>query len=112
LIGLRYALAVNSPNPAPLRLAPEDRIFLTTVAEKVLGSTDVAATTASALTKRGIDARRIDMLIPWQSAAVLIEGFVLKKVEPDRDTPHDFGLFVRRAPHLRPAAVPDLAHPH
>lgn len=82
--------------PQPLAVQPEDKRFLLETAERVLGESTVAATTAAGLKQHGIDVKRVDTLIPWASVAVEVDGFVFKKVEPDSETPENFGLFVRR----------------
>jgi hypothetical protein len=82
--------------PIPLLAAKADREFLVLVATQILGQTSVAATTAEGLDRRKIDSKRVDSLIPSTSWAVEVDGFVLKKVEADIETPGNFGLFVRR----------------
>ena len=89
---------MNSDHPQSIRLVPEDAAFLEKVADAILGRADVAATTAEKLRALGFDPQRIDTLIPKTSRAVAIDGVVLKKVEPDPESPGNYGLFVRRRP--------------
>jgi hypothetical protein len=77
-------------------LPSDERDFLVAVAGRVLGTATTAATTAAGLTALGIDAKRVDTLIPWHSVAFDMGGFVLKKVEPALEAPANFGLFVKR----------------
>jgi hypothetical protein len=92
----RYNGRVNGRNFTELELKDQDGQFLAVAAEKVLGSSAVAATTASRLRSIGIDPQRINTLLPWASVAVHWGGYVFKKVEADQETPDNFGLFVRR----------------
>jgi hypothetical protein len=87
---------MHSSTPQTLPVKEPDRVFLIEIARKILGGSNVAATTAKALTKEGLDVSRVNLLIPWASVAVEVDGFVFKKVEPDKETPENFGLFVRR----------------
>ena len=87
---------MHSPSPQSISVREPDRVFLIEMARKILGASNVAATTASALTKQGLDTSRVNVLIPWASVAVEVDGFVFKKVEADKETPDNFGLFVRR----------------
>jgi hypothetical protein len=90
---------MHNPSPLPLSsLSNTDAELLRTVAKHVLGSSDVAATTAATLRQNGFDEKRVDILIPQASVAVRLGDFVFKKVEADKETPTNFGLFVRRRP--------------
>jgi hypothetical protein len=100
---------VHSPHPQPLTVNADDREFLREVAQKILGSGSVAATTRAGLLKCGVEANRVYQLIPTTSVAVELAGYVFKKVEADHETPQDFGLFVRRR-HEFPAP-PDSTPP-
>jgi thiamine pyrophosphate-dependent acetolactate synthase large subunit-like protein len=86
---------MKESKPESLELAPRDCAFLTEVAHQILGTAQVAGTTADACRARGLDVERIDKLIPGFSKAVRIDGLVFKKVEPDPEAPGNFGLFVR-----------------
>jgi hypothetical protein len=86
---------MKTPNPTPLVLDPDDTGFLQEVALAVLGGASVAGTNAEGLTRRGLDPERVARLIPGFGAAVAVRGFVFKKVEPEPETPRNFGLFVR-----------------
>ena len=88
---------VNRQAPAPIVLNAADGSFLVEVAKHVLGNGTVAATNAERLIEQGMDAHRIDSLIPCVSVAVLWNGFVFKKVEADPESPENYGLFIRRA---------------
>jgi hypothetical protein len=90
------ATTVRTLNPQVLSLPAADRTFLTETARNILGTSNVAATTASGMIDHGIDAKRVDSLLPWASVAVEVDGYVFKKVEADVEVPHNFGLFVRR----------------
>ena len=87
---------MSTPTQEPLLLKESDRDFITTVAQRILGENSVAATTASRLVAIGIDARRIDSLIPWYGGPIEVGDFVVKKIEPDTESPGNFGLFLRR----------------
>ena len=83
-------------------LSAKDEAFLLGIADVVLGNSPVATTTAASLNQRGFDALRVDALIPVASVGVQLAGFVFKKIEPDKDSPQNFGLFVRRRPDSYP----------
>jgi hypothetical protein len=85
----------SSSHPFP-KLSDSDAQLLVAVANHVLGSSDVAATTAAGLSKNGFDEKRVDGLIPCASLPVQLGAFVFKKVEADKETPSNYGLFVRR----------------
>jgi hypothetical protein len=94
-----------NPAPQPLLVKGDDREFLLRMARAVLGNSPVAATTAAGIERHGIDARRVNMLIPWLSVSVQLDGIVIKKVEADDDTPGNFGLFIRQRPDSLPPAI-------
>ena len=87
---------VNTESPTRLPVGAEDLAFLEDAARRILGTAQVAGTTADACRSRLIDSDRIGRLIPGYRTTFAIEGFVFKKVEPDAETPDNFGLFVRR----------------
>jgi hypothetical protein len=78
-----------------LDLPKPDGEYLEKVGSTVLGKSSVAATNARRLTEMGLDAVRIDKLIPW-GAAASCQGLVFKKVEADPESPDNYGLFVRK----------------
>jgi hypothetical protein len=84
----------TTPLESP-RYHESDQDFLTSVALRILGTNSAAATTAARLIALGIDARRIDSLIPAQRGAIEIGRFLVKKVESDTEFHGKFGLFVR-----------------
>jgi hypothetical protein len=88
-------IEMKTPNPTPLALTQDDAGFLEAVAVAVLGGANVAGTNAEGLARRGLDPDRVARLIPGFGAAVATGGFVFKKVEPEPETPTNFGLFVR-----------------
>jgi hypothetical protein len=99
----RHLFAVATIPPIPILAGKADREFLVSVATRILGKTSVAATNADGLERRKIDSKRVDSLIPSTNWAVEVDGYVLKKVEADIETPGNFGLFVRRKlnPHTK-----------
>lgn len=86
---------MQTPHPQPLRLPGNDIEFLLDVARRVLGKSEVAATTAQSMEKQGIDSDRLNRIITSHSVAVSVDHYVFKKVEADPETPANFGLFVR-----------------
>lgn len=101
---LWYSCPVQRAEPKPIIVTRADGLFLAAVAERVLGPSTVAATNAARLREYGFDPNRIDELIPPDSVSVVCENFVFKKVEADPESPHDFGLFVRRSVGTPPPA--------
>jgi hypothetical protein len=86
---------MKKQSPEFLKLAAADVEFLTQAARRILEGAEVAGTTAEACKARGIDVAQLDRLIPGFGTALRIDGHVFKKVEPDPETPGNFGLFVR-----------------
>jgi hypothetical protein len=87
---------VQTVSPEPLQLNLDDRGFLVALAKRILGNSSVAATTATRLMRDGIDAARVNALLPSSSVAVELDGFVFKKIAADEESPANYGLFVRR----------------
>lgn len=82
----------TSQKSYPQREAAE---FLTSVATRILGTSNVATSTATRLSEEGIDTNRLAGLIRSVDDGRAGE-FRFKLIDADPETPENFGVLVRR----------------
>jgi hypothetical protein len=79
----------------PVKSSSNDE-FLSDAAARILGGSTVATSTANMLKRQGIDAVRLGAVLNRRGREVLVGSFRFKFINPDPETPEDFGVFVRK----------------
>jgi hypothetical protein len=75
-----------------------DQEFFGTLAQNVLGGSDVATVTADRLRRQEIEVDRIRRALITANHEFTICGYRFKLIEADPETPANFGLLIRRIP--------------
>jgi hypothetical protein len=80
----------------PVASTKANNSFLYSVVDRILGTSNVATSTADRLRRNGIDADRLAQIVSYGLSDETERTFELKLIAADPDTPDNFGVLVRR----------------